>query len=295
MIDLMIYAVGYEARARHAPSNTSYKHSLAIVFESFQGLEFDSNLREARVNNAVEVSEQSASQRISELIARLIEDSEASLLVVAVDVSSMTRSLMAKVLLTILPLVKDHALSIQIHYSEGEYISPPEVPASAFDLHPIEGFEGWSVFPERPLSLILGLGYEEDQAAAAVEYLDPSLIRAFFPEGRDKRFVSDVWSANDSLKRLVEDDHFLPYHPEEPARLYTEMLALVETLSKQSRVVIVTGGPKIFSALAMLIQFEAGSEVSLWQISSHKYSEPRDVSPAGPISVFEFHSNSVRQ
>jgi hypothetical protein len=53
-------------------------------------------------------------------------------------------------------------------------------------------------------------------------------------------------------------------------------------------VVIVPGGPKLFSALAIVIKFELGEEVAVWRASTNEFTPVRDVVPAGELIQFEY-------
>jgi len=94
-----------------------------------------------------------------------------------IDVSSMTRRLMAVVLSALYSRLIDYQLALTILYAPGEYLPPRPEGTSFIDFAP----RSWlrkldKLFRIRPLSAVLGLGYEVDQAIGAVEYLDPSGI-----------------------------------------------------------------------------------------------------------------------
>lgn len=159
---------------------------------------------------------------------------------------------------------------------------------------PINGLEGWTLYPERPLSVVLGLGYEQDQAVGVVEYFDPSGAWAFIPHGADERFLADTTKSNKALWSFLEEKRHLQYYVNQPNLLYSELRGLTDVLSKQSRVIMVPAGPKIFSAIAILVALEIGDEVSLWRASAHESTEPSDTLPATEIVQFDYEMNKLQ-
>jgi len=200
----------------------------------------------------------------------------------------MSRELMAKVLLAMKGLEDDFEFGMEILYAYGKYQPPKKNTSSFLDLSPVMDMEGWSLYPERPLSLIIGLGYEEDLTAASIEYLDPSGAWVFIADGIDKRWKKDLKRSNKAVYRLLGEDNFISYHPHNPETLYIELRTIVETLESRSRVVIMTGGPKIFSAIAMIVKMELGDEIAIWRASSHDFTEIRDTVAEGTVISFQY-------
>ena len=194
---------------------------------------------------------------------------------------------MAGVLAALYSQMDVHLLSLSVLYSTAKYEAPPPEGASFIDFAPAPGCEGWTMYPEHPLSVVLGLGYEVDQGVGAIEYLNPSGIWAFIPVGSDHRFIKDLNHANEALWPLVDRSHQLEYAINEPYLLFSELRGLVASLSRRSRVVIVPGGPKLFSALSILAKLELGDEISIWRASTHEFNEPRDVKPDGGVVRFD--------
>jgi hypothetical protein len=290
-IELLIYCVGYEARSAFIASRGRSSARIGLIFDSEHVLSFESNLAQAEARHDVLINtfdfDKSFSTLVTSEVQKLQQSHGAHASVrVTVDVSSMTRRLMANVLSELYSARQ--ALAISVLYAPAVYLPPPLEGDSFIDFAPIQAFEGWTMFPERPLSVVLGLGYEVDQAIGAIEYLDPSGIWAFVPVGSDSRFLKDVKRANEALWPLVDTSYQLQYPTNDPYLLFSELRGLVTSLSRRSRVVIVPGGPKIFSALSFLAKLEIGEEVSVWRASTHEFSEPRDVMAAGEVVRFDY-------
>jgi hypothetical protein len=293
MIDLLIYCVGYETRSGCIPTRSNVSERIALVFDTQHVHSFEANLSQAKTRNdhllsTAEIDRSFIQLLKAELDRRRDSQPSGAHITVAVDVSSMTRRVMAAVLSVLYSQLDIYRFSLSILYATGEYLPPPPEGASFIDFAPAPGCEGWTKFPERPLSVVLGLGYEVDQAIGAIEYLDPSGIWAFMPVGSDRRFFKDLIHSNEALWPLVDRSHQLEYPVKDPYLVFSELRGLVASLSRRSRVVIVPGGPKLFSALSILTKLELGEEISIWRASTHEFNEPRDVRPAGEIVRFDY-------
>jgi len=212
---------------------------------------------------------------------------------ILVDVSSMSRRMMA-VVLHFLLVATDQKIAISVNYSVGEYMPPPAEEPSFLDFGPAPHCEGWTTYPERPLSVITGLGYEVDQAVGAMEFLDPSGIWAFIPVGPDIRCYHDLQRSNETLRPLLDRSHRRQYELMQPYQLFAELRGLAAALARRSRVIIVPGGPKLFSALAIIIKFELGEEVAVWRASVNEFTPARDVKPAGGLIKFDYKRPRAR-
>lgn len=286
MFDIFIYSIGYEARSRHAVQVTSSKHRVGIAFSGNQVFSFTENLAAAKARGDIIVSDECVFDEpvmLHEVLSSLLANKQAAAPTIGVDVSSMTGGMMAGVLHA---LIRAKA-RITLFYSPSKYSAPSGGGDSFVRFTPLPGCEGWTQYPERPQSVVLGLGYEADQAIGTVEYLDPSGVWAFIPHGLDPRFYRDVVSANRSLWPILNRAHTLEYRIVEPAALYADLRGLVEALSRRSRVTLVPVGPKLFTALCILIRSEIGDEVAVWRASSHGQAPIRDVSPEGPVIKYD--------
>jgi hypothetical protein len=295
VLDLLIYVVGYEQRSGFiANGNLAPATSrVGLVFCSHHECSFTQNFSAAQVRGDELIDVGDGSVEFCTLISDAIERSRMGLgsrtsLRVGLDVSSMTRVLMAHLIGLLFVKMGERQLSLTLLYATAKYQQPPEDSGPFVDFQPIAGCEGWTLHPERPLSVVLGLGYEADQAVGAVEYLDPSGIWAFVPNGDDTRFHRDLNRANEALWPILEPSHRLEYWIANPSNLYVELRGLVETLARRSRVILVPGGPKIFSALALLVKFEVGDEVSVWRASTHRFRNISDVQASGAVTRFEY-------
>lgn len=294
--DILVYAAGYESRSRYVAEKIKATKKIAIILPRVNaniGV-YQENVEYAHmVSDAIIDHQDLTAEKIqSELSARLQEIKTDNLdvpLTIALDVSSLPRETMAQLIIGLDCFSAYKAFTLRLIYTFGEYKSPEGQDGIYTNFKPITKLEGWTLYPERPLSVILGLGYEPDQAVGVIEYFDPSGKWAFIPNGIDLRFRKDIQESNASLWPMLEKRNKLEYFIGEPNRLYYELRGLVDVLCKQSRVIIVSGGPKIFSAISILVCLEFKTEVSLWRASAHEHGVLSDTMPADNITVFDYH------
>jgi len=290
MFDLLIYIVGYEERSSHIISERKCEESIAIVMSHNQKINFDVNFEAAKKRKSRLSNELNILGDLLAAVQYLSSKSKDSRVNVGLDVSSMNRELMAVVITKLYELYINEKIDFKILYAPGLYQSPKGNNSAYLDLKPVTTLEGWSLYPERPLTLIMGLGYEEDHATAATEYFDPSGIWAFIGTSKNEKWENDVLQANHSLGRIMSDENFLLYSINSPGALFSDLRSLGQVLSEKSRVVIVSGGPKIFSAISILVKLEVGDEVAVWQASAHQYTDVRDTVADGEIVEFEYNA-----
>lgn len=293
-VDLLLYTVGYETRSGYAVQHVSANDHIAMHYDEIDQFSYKSNLRFAneRSHALLDVKQRDESEIYGKIDQKLsvLAKSSPGPLVVGLDISSMQKELISSILSSLFLLSNMHDISLKVVYSFGKYKPPPKQSGVYTDFHPISGLEGWTIYPENPLTVVLGLGYEQDQAAGVLEYFDPSGAWAFVPMGDDGRFLENVKESNESLWsfELLKDNCFLNYKVDQPGLLFSEVRGLVDALRRKSRVAIVPAGPKIYNAVAILVALELESEVSLWRASSHDHVEISDTIPSGKIIQFDY-------
>ncbi|MBE7184529.1 MAG: hypothetical protein INR68_09000 [Methylobacterium mesophilicum] len=285
-IDLLLYTIGYEARSSHIASAIHAEKRIAVVYEHDQVLAFERNLEAAKLRGDQLIT-QSDAMLAGGLLLHTLRSCEPGAKI-GVDVSSMDRTLMASILIQATDVMQQQELELQILYSPSSYLPPARQPARFMDFAPIVGLDGWTAHPERPLTMILGIGYEQDHALGALEYLDPSFAWVFAPHGFDSRFDADIRKGNRDLYELVPTERRIEYWIKNPNRLYEDLRSLTISSRRTDRIVIVPGGPKIFSALSILIKLEAGSEVAVWRNSGHRDTPSREVEAFGEIVRYKY-------
>ena len=119
----------------------------------------------------------------------------------------------------------------------------------------------------RPPVLVLGLGYENDKAIGAVEYIEPAAIWAFEPTGHDERYSKAIRQANKTLWDVLPQEKRLLYSVYHPFDCFVSLESLTYGLVRESRPILVPFGPKLFAVCCLLVSF-AHPMVSVWRVSS---------------------------
>ena len=205
---------------------------------------------------------------------------------IAIDISSMTRSRLANIVLGLCDLsaLAGEGISVDFLYAPGDYS-----PADGDDLiteisEPVTPeFAGWSENPDAPTSLVIGVGYESEKALGAVEYLDPAQIWCFVPTGEDGRYDADVESANETMWRSSPAAERIPYSVSEPESTFISLESLVYGLSRNSRPILLPFGPKIFALCTFLVGIVHSPRVIVWRVSGGAYTDYRDCVASGKV------------
>jgi len=282
--DLLVYPIGYERRSRYVAERTvgRWQKALGYVFPDGHVLSFEQNLR---VSKDWGVSEIHGVDKLEllESIVRALDCKDYSSKRILVDISSFNRRLIASLSEILLTEPIFDGCDVTFAYSLAKFREPPKRAAPFMDFAPIVGLEGWTAHPERPTVLVVGVGYAEDEAIGAVEYLDPSVTFGFLPTGVDFRFRLEVERNNLALLALINRRNVVDYKIMFPYQTFWELLTLVQHLSATTRVVLVPMGPKIFCSLCILVKMIVGDEIALWRASGHELSSVSDVEADGAM------------
>ena len=203
--DLFISVLGFEARATHAAKLVAGRSSnrIAFAFKERQVGSFLSN-RDWYLSNEFAIQPFKSQVFQSTLRTTLLttEASEDRDLRICVDISSMSRPMLAEVIYCMSMLGKP--IEVQFIYSPAIFSPPTNLPEPVLTRGPvIPEYAGWSTRPELPTTLVLGIGYEYTRALGAFEYLEPSEAWIFSPTGSDDRFDRAVRTVNADLANAV--------------------------------------------------------------------------------------------
>lgn len=282
--DVLIAACGYETRSRSTAESMEARPSeiWAYDYSDNRILAYDENADFFRASGTL-IAVSAAALR-DDLLSRLsdLERRCAKVLQVAVDISSMDRDRLASVVNALLADRSD-PISVDFLYTPGQFDERMSGSAGTIRVNrPAMGLEGWASDPDLPLACILGLGFENELALAALESLEPSESFLFSPRGVDPRYDEIVETSNQLLAGSGSL-RLLSYELDQPLTTFRSIESLVHSLVGRNRVVIVPVGPKIFALAAMLIGVGYGDEVSVWRVSSGADRVPEDRLPSEKI------------
>jgi len=300
IFDLGIGPLGFERRCVHAAETFSKRIStgIALAFPDRQKTSYKTNKDIYNKLGFKEIpydTNASNVQPIVKAIGAVNLEKSPSTPNILVDISSMSRPMMAEVLLALEEASKNVLLNVYFSYSPAEFfdaslsdgpvtIKKPVIPQMA----------GWSP-GMGPLHAILGLGYEVSHAVGTIEELEASSVCIFKGKSIDQRY-------DDKIEELLEKHgpslrlraSFREYSLARPSTLFYEMESLVSGIvNSGGRVVVVPFGPKIFSIVAMIVSRIYYPKIMVKRISGETHSEPHEKLPSGEISGFKLSlSNS---
>ncbi|WLA66008.1 hypothetical protein QNN01_03820 [Bradyrhizobium diazoefficiens] len=202
---------------------------------------------------------------------------------IAVDVSSMDRSLMARVLLTVLDGLNDGETMLVL-YSPSAYIAPPKdlVPIrNSTAAHPAIAVQ--VAPPDSGRIALLGVGYEYGVSLNILEAHEPDISFIFRPNGIDERFQQAGREANFGFDFGERNYEIVDYFLNDMAGAYDDISNLIVSTKHNSTIVAVPMGPKILSATMILAGRLHQPQVSVLRYSVASAGHYKDIGAEGVV------------
>lgn len=281
--DIAIVAVGYESRCRWV------SESIGVTAKTAIALEFGFLTVGAYTSNH-EYFKEHGFQFINGLsptsvdqIAQAIAQCGSQVRRVMVDVSSMSREMIANVVLGIHQARKSGPVRIWTSYAASKYSSDYN-PGPIRRASPIKAeLAGWSARPEMPLGAMFGLGCEPGLALGALQVLEPDKTWTYAPRGFDDAFEAEVQTANQHIDDIFDVTAFI-YDLTQPTLTRGKFEALLNAVGDYFRIITVPFGPKMFAWLTMgTVIFAGRRDVGVWTFSSGEQARAIDREAEGPI------------
>jgi hypothetical protein len=275
--DVVIVAVGYERRCRWVTNahDVSAKRGLGLEFGFLAEGSYADNRTffERRSYQIVSGVSETTPNVIAHAVELATDDEFARVLV---DISSMSREMIANVAIGLERARKLRGITLTIAYAPSKFTGPYR-PAPIRRASPIKpSLAGWSSQPEQPLGAIFGLGCEPGLALGALQFLEPNNAWIFRPKGIDPDFDAAMMKANEHIGDIFDITDF-GYEINKPTITRGRLEALLNAVENNFRVVIVPFGPKIFAWLAIsTIVFSNRHTVGVWTFSSKEQAVPVD-------------------
>ena len=296
--DILVAVLGFETRARYIATQLEgqYDKGVCFAFQNRQDVAFEENRKfyQSLDFEIVDWQDDIECSDIGTFLAELcakIDRTTQDNISIAIDVSSMTRSMSAKIiyaLINILDIEKPYQITIL--YAPAKFSAPKAEQSQIKVAGPvIPEYSGWTLYPELPTYAVLGLGYEYGKALGALDYLDVSDTILFRPLGNDEKFVEAVNEVNDDLIQMVGCNHVMEYEVNDPYDTFIKLRSLISGLQRNGRVILIPFGPKIFHVMCLILAETFQSDLSVWRISPGDKEIAVDSEANGHISSFIFH------
>jgi hypothetical protein len=251
---LFVYCIGFERRSRFLAERLDWSAelSIAIRYSESRVLSFEENNRIALNRGHGIVSDSPGV--LEECMQRKLREARSKVGVasIAIDVSSMDRSLMARAMVTALSAVHDGEC-VYILYAPSTFCPPTRnlVPIRrAGAAHP--SLAGEIAAPDTLRVALLGLGYEYGVSLNILETHEPDMSFIFRPNGADERFKGAVSDANFGFDFGERNYDVIDYYLNDMAGAYDDISNLIASTKHDSSIICVPMGPKILSAVMIL-------------------------------------------
>ena len=269
--DLAIGAVGYEKRSRFffEAVRPAAEIRIAAAFDMQQIFSFEENVTWFEQNDfeVNVVRDRDYSRWLASSLQRVVAQGKSQINVIA-DISSLSRVRIAHLISTLRDSPLEVELVLDVVYCLAKYVPPLSQLNPNSHVGPVtEAFAGWWSEPDRQLSAIVGLGYEQEKALGAVEYLEAQEVWVFEPKSVIRDYSKAIEVSNTGLLADIKEDHRFQYRIEDPFACLSNLRSLTLGLSARSNVVLLPFGPKIF-ALCSFIVGASLKDVAVWRVSA---------------------------
>ncbi|MCZ4093647.1 hypothetical protein [Sinorhizobium psoraleae] len=271
--DLGIGVIGFEIRSSFAPSKfaANCTKRLALRYTSQQVRGFVKNeealkRQDFKIEDLSTGAEHVSAERI--VADELLSLAAVTLPRIVIDISSMSRGVMAGVLSAIMA-APHKKLEVSFTYSVAEYEKPPSEYPPLFGIWGCTSiFGGAPLDPDKPTALVIGVGYEADRAISAFSQIDPDQTWVLLPASPDRRYNEAVSKANRQLLSLSGNIRPIQFDVTDPVFLFEKLRALIVGIRLDHRVVLIPSGPKITALVSLMVAMNLHPDISVWRISS---------------------------
>lgn len=273
--DIFLATVGFEQRSLHIAQILGDRPKIraACAYDSRKVHAYYSNLSWfKKAKYRVEERKDSEFEAWCEEALRSVPATSRRLLRLAVDVSSMSRFRIAGLMACIREISTERQVQADFLYSPAKFSPPHQEGGPIVIFEPVtKKFAGWSDEPDKPSMAIFGLGYEEDKAVGALEYIEPSTVWAFRPTGEDEKYDRALKRANRTFWDLLPRRNIIDYRVDRPFECFANLESLTYGALRSGRPVLIPFGPKIFTACCLLVGLVHYPRVVVWRVSSGEF------------------------
>lgn len=200
---------------------------------------------------------------------------------ITLDISLLSRKVVAEIMSFVAKQSKQHDIELCIVYELVKYKAPSRSNYSNNAVKPVNRFyNGWSHKPGLPVLTIVGLGYEEDKALGAIEYVESSSSLIFLPNSIEEKYREDVDKVNHNILSVTSKQNKIEYDVGNPVQAIFSIESLINANKSKYKIVLFPFGPKIHFACSLIAAI-AHPETSVWYVSGEdndkNSSQDRDV------------------
>jgi hypothetical protein len=290
--DIAFVALGYEPRCRWvwSTAEATATHKIALEFGFLQQGAYAENrdyMKEREFSFLVGIGPTAVEDIISSVSK--LDLPESGPVTVLLDISAMSREMIANVLLGLNHALCGRAVVVSSAYAPSKFDGGPSFAPISRSQPITRALSGWSSRPEQPLGLIVGLGCEKGLALGALQFLEPDKAWLFVPIGIDASFDASLLEANEGIEDIFDATRF-GYDIAQPSMLRAKFEALLNSVNGDYRTICIPFGPKMFAwaCLSTLI-FKQRHEIGVWAFSSLEQGHATSRQAEGPIIWHTLH------
>ena len=291
--DFFIVSSGYESRASFQTSKYSGTagKKIALGFnvetEDSNRLKNDKFFSDNKFEIIIIDGEDPKCNVLNEIVSKIISFSNMHEIVnVYIDYSCMTKNWYAYLLYSINYLREKSIINVAFGYSHSKFVPFDGKQALNRVVAPLLGYCNLSV-PNRPTSLLIGMGDEPNRISGLQEYFDAIPYLFYTDASYNAEYSEEIKKNSIEIIEQTNKENIFPYPIHDLTYTYFLLENLCTVLLKDYRVIIAPCGPKPFSLLSMIVSLKYDNYIEVWRISPGHNLSKVDREPTGLVSVLE--------
>jgi len=288
-IDILIAACGSESRSSHLIqlSNFNAYKKIALLFKERQDLDIlqlNESIFKEKGFECYELSGDSSGE-IMAVLDSISEIKKFDSIKLVVDYSSMTKMWYGTIINYFAFNELDYKELIVYFCYTPEHFVPPAArkknhpkPEPVFMNRP-------AINENKPLALVIGLGYDESKAEFLCDFLKPDDVYFFLPSPSfDDNYTRMARSNNRKILADVKSNNLILYSAKNIEEIDSKLTSLCLNLRLKYRIILISLGPKTFSLSSFLLNARY-PDLEIWNLSCQEYSF--DLKPSGLPIVYK--------
>jgi hypothetical protein len=286
--DAFIAVSGYESRSSHLASQievNNIPHNLVFAFiEKNDFLYRELNDKKYTELGFRFISSSSADTSIlPDVLDELCDKIGKSSMDILIDYSSMPKIWYNEIINYFLSREEDlKSTNIWFSYTPSEYTHSIGSTSNKY-LDPIKP----AMQSDKPIALVLGLGYEKGRAEEFAKLFKAQVSFAFYANPSiDSRYVQEVLDNNKSVLKNIKQNQIIPYPINDLNSVNNSLTQLCIGLRMNHEVLLVPVGPKPFTLMCFILSARY-PDIKICRVASVISSIASDRRPHGEMLVYK--------
>jgi len=287
--DLVVVGLGYESRSNFVSKKLDFSYKNSNLY----ALGYESNTECLSYRDNEEFFFDFGFKIISGEDDAVLDEFEAQVVdqllecrKILIDITVMSRHRLASIMSFFLKCSLKGS-EVTVVYAPSVFVEAPPDSTPIKKVSEIsKDFTGTLGDLSKPASLIIGLGYEKNKALGLSSYFDSGSDFLFIPRSKEEKFENTIKENNKELLYQTKDSNIFYYNIDQPYSTYIDLRSLILSVRDYSRPVIVPLGPKILSAISIVIAMELYPDLPVWRVSSEHTEKPVERGPSGDLISF---------